>query len=504
MGSMEFIYLVERVIDVVNITEQMITALAPNQNAVKNGKKISQNGSFVKLSKSEDESLYMGECAGSGKKNYFTSADFIDENKPVFRCNCPSRQFPCKHSIGLLFEILENKSFEIDDIPEDIIKKREKIKIKNGDFSLDDLSEEEKEKFIKKRQRAKKASNTARIKKAKTNLEGFVIVEKTINDIVSTGIASANDDTVNNLKKVSKELGNYYLYGPQKLFNNLERHLNDYIRKQSDESLEAIFNTIKKISFVTKKSKDYLNKKIESGDMSFDDNEMYEQIGNTWKSSELKEAGCVLANGDFSQLAFYVTTDFVAREYVDTSVYLEHSSGNIYITKNIRPFKLGKKAKEENSILGVVTASDVVYYPASVGNKRVRWEGFSIREYVDDDYKTIMSYASESINDILKEVKNTLKHPLADKMYLKLVAFSNFAKTQDGSYVLVDKQGGKIILDDMQGLDKTCNVIELIPDNKYIHDNVALLGFYENKEKHRIQATPFSIIVKDRIIRLMY
>ena len=140
------------------------------------------------------------------------------------------------------------------------------------------------------------------------------------------------------------------------------------------------------------------NKKIESGDMSFDDNEMYEQIGNTWKSSELKEAGCVLANGDFSQLAFYVTTDCVASEYVDTSVYLEHSSGNIYITKNIRPFKLGKKAKEENSILGVVTASDVVYYPASVGNKRVRWEGFSIRDYVDDDFKTLLCNYSRDHN----------------------------------------------------------------------------------------------------------
>lgn len=92
------------------ITEQQILALAPNAAAASNGKKISQKGGFVKLERSGDDTLYMGECTGSGKNNYITSADYIDENNPVFRCSCPSRQFPCKHSLGLMYEMMAKKN----------------------------------------------------------------------------------------------------------------------------------------------------------------------------------------------------------------------------------------------------------------------------------------------------------------------------------------------------------------------------------------------------------
>ena len=95
------------------ITEQQILALAPNAAAASNGKKISQKGGFVKLERTEDDTLYMGECTGSGKSNYITSADYIDENNPVFRCSCPSRQFPCKHSLALLYEMLAKKEFTL-------------------------------------------------------------------------------------------------------------------------------------------------------------------------------------------------------------------------------------------------------------------------------------------------------------------------------------------------------------------------------------------------------
>ena len=83
------------------ISEQFISSLAPNATAVSNGKKISTKGGFVKLSCSADDTFYMGQCKGSGKSDYITSIDFIEETSPVFRCSCPSRQFPCKHSLAL-------------------------------------------------------------------------------------------------------------------------------------------------------------------------------------------------------------------------------------------------------------------------------------------------------------------------------------------------------------------------------------------------------------------
>ena len=94
------------------LDKEKILALAPNSSAVANAKKICSTGSFVKLAHSSDDTFYMGECKGSGKSNYIVSADFVDEENPVIRCTCPSRQFPCKHGLALLFEIADEKTFE--------------------------------------------------------------------------------------------------------------------------------------------------------------------------------------------------------------------------------------------------------------------------------------------------------------------------------------------------------------------------------------------------------
>ena len=75
-----------------------------------------------------DETYIQCECAGSGKSNYISSADFINPGKPVLRCSCPSRQIPCKHTLGLLYHyIYSGSKFKRIDIPEDILAKREKL-----------------------------------------------------------------------------------------------------------------------------------------------------------------------------------------------------------------------------------------------------------------------------------------------------------------------------------------------------------------------------------------
>lgn len=111
----------------VSITTELMERVAPNTAAIANAKKISQKNGFTVLSKSEDNTLLYGECKGSGKNLYITTVDFIDPSAPVFRCSCPSRQFPCKHALALMFDYMAQKPFTICEIPEDIISKREKI-----------------------------------------------------------------------------------------------------------------------------------------------------------------------------------------------------------------------------------------------------------------------------------------------------------------------------------------------------------------------------------------
>ncbi|MBE5962915.1 MAG: SWIM zinc finger family protein, partial [Lachnospiraceae bacterium] len=95
----------------ISITEDLINMLAPNAAAIANGKKISKQGGFIKLYQSKDETYIGGECMGSGKKPYITSVDFFVPEAPVFRCTCPSRQFPCKHGLAIAFDYLAGKPF---------------------------------------------------------------------------------------------------------------------------------------------------------------------------------------------------------------------------------------------------------------------------------------------------------------------------------------------------------------------------------------------------------
>ena len=79
------------------ITEEKIAAMAPNQAAAANGKKISRGGGFVRLEHSADDTFYMGECKGSGKSNYITSVDFIEPDAPVCRLSLIHISEPTRH-----------------------------------------------------------------------------------------------------------------------------------------------------------------------------------------------------------------------------------------------------------------------------------------------------------------------------------------------------------------------------------------------------------------------
>src|SRR3954466_6475686 len=87
----------------ISIDEQFIAAAAPDANAAKNGRGLALKNKFVSFHRSEDDTLLFGQCQGSGKEPYLCSADFAVAGAPVYRCNCPSRQIPCKHTLGLLY-----------------------------------------------------------------------------------------------------------------------------------------------------------------------------------------------------------------------------------------------------------------------------------------------------------------------------------------------------------------------------------------------------------------
>jgi SWIM zinc finger len=88
-----------------NLSEEQILALAPDESSKKSGKELASPGKWV--SRGVNELSLWGECQGSGGKPYQTQVDLTNI---AFKCSCPSRKFPCKHGLGLLLLYRRDKN----------------------------------------------------------------------------------------------------------------------------------------------------------------------------------------------------------------------------------------------------------------------------------------------------------------------------------------------------------------------------------------------------------
>jgi hypothetical protein len=88
-----------------NLSEDQILTLAPDESSKKSGKDLANPAKWV--SKGVNEQALWGECQGSGSKPYQTQIDIINI---AFKCSCPSRKFPCKHGLGLLLLYTRQKN----------------------------------------------------------------------------------------------------------------------------------------------------------------------------------------------------------------------------------------------------------------------------------------------------------------------------------------------------------------------------------------------------------
>ncbi len=488
----------------IEITEQQILAFAPNTAAASNGKKISQKGGFIKLERTSDNTLYIGECKGSGKNNYITSADYIDQISPVFRCSCPSRQYPCKHSLALLYEILAKKEFSICEVPEDIIRKREKKMARDNKTAKpeSEMTEEELKKAEKKKAAAAKTTKNARIKKLKNQLKGLDLADKMTNSLVMAGLGTIGGASLKTYQEIVKQMGDYYLTGPQKLCNQLLIEITKFQKDGDETHYDNAIDILKKLHTLSKKSRQYIENKLASDDTTLDDNMLYEELGGIWKLAELEEAGRGMEDKNFVQLSFWIDYNEAAKLYIDTGCWICLEDGNIYINYNYRPLKAIKYIKQDDSVFGVARVQRAATYPGE-GNLRIRWENAQIRDLTEEDYSRITSFASGSINAEAKAIKNTLKNTMAPPMLIQLVKYQEIARCSDG-FVLVSESGGNILLGDMPDMEQTTPRIVMLPGSYLLKGQVMLAAFYYNNRNHRLQAQPLSIITKNSILRLLY
>ena len=96
------------------LTLAVVQSLAPDQSTLSSAGKLRQPKQWVKVARSEAFGVIWGECQGSGANPYLVVAELVDHG---YKCTCPSRKFPCKHVLGLMWRFAEAPEGFADDAP---------------------------------------------------------------------------------------------------------------------------------------------------------------------------------------------------------------------------------------------------------------------------------------------------------------------------------------------------------------------------------------------------
>lgn len=470
-----------------SINEEKVTMLAPNASAITNAKKISKTNGFIELCRSEDDTLLFGSCSGSGSHPYHTSVDFTNADELIFRCSCPSRQLPCKHGLALLFDYLAGKPFAVAAVPDDVAQKREKLTAKKETVKSD---------------APKKVNKAAAAKKQKKQLEGLALAQQFVKEVLRTGLSAMGANSVKTYKNLAKQLGDYYLPGPQALVNTLLIELDTINREPAMEEICHIrmISILEQLSAIVKKGQAFLSEQTEAGTM--EDSTMYDHIGYIWQLSQLKELGLYKENRQLVQLSFQVDFDEARDEYVDKGWWVDLETGEISKTENLRPLKALKHIKQEDTVFDCLLVPCLYYYPGEK-NKRVRYEQFTTRAVTSEDLAAICGYAEQDFGTVVKAAKNQIKNVLSEKTLVCLLAFDKIG-TIDGQTVLTDKQGVAIALECPDQTDNSVEHLRYLPDQSLLHQQVLLGEVFYQPVTRRVAVTPLSIISEQQIIRLFY
>jgi len=479
------------------ITEQFILLQAPNAAAASNGKKLAQSGKFQARGKNPDADTFWAECTGSGKNPYRTSIDFsASESAPTCRCSCPSRQFPCKHALGLMYEILADKPFEIGEIPADLAQKKAKQAARAA-------KKEEKESIPEKQP---KGNTSAQKKKIAKQLEGLDLAEKLVQDLLTAGIATLAGTSAQSFEKVAKDLGNYYLTGLQNAFVRMALEVRKIQQNPGDaqEHYAQALRLLISVHSIIKKSRVFLNQKLEAGNFSSEDSILYEAMGGVWRLEELKAIGSYRENVKLIQLSFDVSYDEARREYIERGFWLDLETGSISQTLNYRPLKALKYVKADDSCFDVVEVPVLYEYPGDL-NRRIRWEGCTTRSITIEEQQKLPSLATPGIAEAVKLAKGQMKNTLLPKFIPALLPVGKIGMV-DSCAVLEDTTGNRIVIRDRRedGADHA-SVQHVMAVAGEIKAGAALFGmiFYDAQD-HRICVHPYSIVTPDKIIRLQY
>jgi hypothetical protein len=476
------------------ITPDFVEAAAPNAEAAKNGRGLVLKNKFLTLNHSPDESLWFGQCQGSGKTPYLCSADFAVPEKPVYRCTCPSRQFPCKHALGLLYALADGKTFTSAEVPVELAAKREKVAERAENRKVDT-------------DKPVKVNKTALAKKIKAQLEGIDLLEKLTQDVVRLGIGNMNAKTAHELEEQARQLGNAYLPGAQAALNNYTKLFHSAEgEERTGAEREAVYgealDQICRLHALIRKGRTYLQTRLGDPELAPEtDTGIAAWLGHAWQLRELKGAGLVEADVELVQLAFHSYNDVALKAHVDAGTWMNLGNGRIYLTQTFRPYQAARHIKSDDSFSQVAQVKELCIYPGDI-NPRVRWDGMLARTIEPRDLATIRSHGRGDFAAVVKDVKSVLKNPLADKYPICALNYQRIGAV--GKAVVVeDRTGGRLVVTD-SGLPeepRSSHLLSFVPKD-VLQDQTLVVRFRHDLDSRLLQVKPLAIVTEADVIRL--
>jgi hypothetical protein len=471
----------------ITIDEDYVESSAPNADAAKNGRGLILKNKFNALHISEDETLIFGECQGSGKEPYRCSCDFARPEQPTYRCNCPSRQFPCKHCIGLMFAYVQKKPFTTAPIPEELAAKREKLS-------------ERKEKQATAEVKPKQVNKPALAKKIQAQLDGIDLLERLTLYLVRLGIGNMNPKTAKEIEDQAKQLGNAFLPGAQ---SALHQYTQLFSADSASESVNCeALDRLARLHALVKFGRAYLQKRLDDPELApATDTSIAAWLGQAWQLTDLRAAGLVEPDVELVQLAFNSHDDPARQEFIDTGVWMTLGNGKIRLTKTLRPYKAQKYIKSEDSFFQVAGVKELCVYPGGV-NPRIRWEGMLTRPLESRDLLAIRKHGQPNFAVAVKEVKTSLKGPLSDKQPILALNFARLGKVGT-TFVAEDTTGERLALTDfgMSEEPPSVDMLGLLPKTCFANHTL-IARFRHDLETRKLAIKPLSIVTETGVVRL--
>ncbi|HXE54378.1 MAG TPA: SWIM zinc finger family protein [Tepidisphaeraceae bacterium] len=476
------------------IDEGYVDAAAPNTDAAKNGRGLVVKGKFLKLHIDADQTILFGQCQGSGKDPYQCSSDFSRPDQPTHRCSCPSHQFPCKHCVGLMYAyVLKKASFTTADVPDELKEKREKLATR--------AKKKEEEST-----QPKTINKAALAKKIQAQLDGLNLLEKLTFDVTRLGIGNMNPKIAVEIEEKAKQLGNAYLPGAQAALHRYTKLFSTDDGLDAAKPGEAVFSEaldqLSRLHSIVKQGRAYLQRRLEDPELKPEtQTSIAAWLGHAWQLAELKAAGLVQADVELVQLAFNSHDDIARKEYVDTGVWMNLNTGRIQITQNFRPYKAVKYIKSDDSFFQVAQVKELCVYPGDV-NPRIRWEGMTSRPLEPRDLQRVHDHAHADFAAVVKEVKNNIRAPLADKQPIYALRFRRIGQVE-GVPVVEDARGERLVMTDVGMIEEppSCHLLQLVSPE--LHENQTLVvRFRHDLDRRKLQIKPLSIVTDESVVRL--